>query len=198
MPLQEALQTDIRPLHTDHAILPVEHGFDWPLIVRDFERNRGVNLRTGSTVLKIYSFRSILQPGIDPGEVGRSDDRSYDAILHSPLNEHLYAYYRGERDEHGEWKHKGEGEVNLSMCVWDDEQAAFLSLHGPDAEAHRLSAGSAPRFYGPNWSLDTHSMIPHDEGVVFVEHDNPHALRHKVGTELYDRTLGSLALPVAR
>lgn len=192
---KEAVQTDIKPSHPDYAALPVEHGFEWPHIIRDFERDRGKNLRTGSTVLKVYSFRSILQPGIDPVEVGMSDDRSYEAIVNSRLSDHLYAYYRGERDANGEWVHKGEGGVNLSVCVWDDEQAAFLSLHGPNAAAHRESAGSAPRYYGPNWSLDIHSAVPHDEGVVFVEHDNPHALKHKKGTELYSRTIGLLALP---
>ena len=70
MPYKEAVQTEIKPSHRDHATLPVEHGFQWPQIVRDFEHDRGINLRTGSTILKIYSFRSILQPGVDPALIG--------------------------------------------------------------------------------------------------------------------------------
>lgn len=144
----------------------IQDAFDWQKAIVDAEHVHG-NLRANPRPLALYVFRSIILPSADTEKITQADDAAYDAIANSPeLNDQLISYYRGDRDNSGRV---------LSMCLWKTAKAALQAVHGKNAEAHRYAASQAQEFYGDNWSLETWSLLPTDDGALFIPHDNPHS-----------------------
>lgn len=168
-------QTEIVPAREDYRSSDIREGFDWPTIIRDFEQDRGINLRTGSKVLHLWEFGSIVRPDVDPRRIEEADDAAYDAVRSSP---NLLAYFRGTKNEHGEWAARDKNGFSLSFCVWDDYTAAFNAVHGPSAEKHRHAAGQADDFY-EQWYLETRTIVPSDDSVIIIDHNNPHSRKSK-------------------
>lgn len=158
MPTLEAVQTEIMPAHPDYRTLPIEEGFDWPQIVRNQEKIRG-NLTAKALYLVV--FRSEKLPEADPEEIKSADDAAHDEARRSP---DYMEYFQGDRDEN---------DRALSMCLWRSARAAFEAVHGPDSVSHRYAADQAERFYGSNYSIEFYSLVPSDDGVLFVEHKHP-------------------------
>lgn len=159
-------QIEIAPALVNPFEQNVEQAFPWTDIISDAEQVHG-NLRANPRPLALYVFRSIVLPGVDTHKIAQADDAAYAAITgSSELSEQLISYYRGERDEKGR---------ALSMCLWKTAAAAMQAVHGNNAEAHRYAADQTQEYYGDNWSLETWSLIPTDQNVLFVPHNNPHS-----------------------
>ncbi len=168
-------QTEIVPAHADYRTRDIREGFDWPTIIRNFENDREINLRAGGTVLHLWEFGSIVRPEIDPKRIEDADDAAYEAVSDSP---NLFAYFRGVKNEQGEWAARDKGGFSLSFCVWDDYAAAFNAVHGSSAEKHRQAAGQADEFY-TEWYLETRTIVPSDDSVLIIDHNNPHSRKNK-------------------
>jgi len=170
--LAERRQIDIAPPLQNPFEQNIEDAFEWNHIITQAETVHG-NLRTNPRPLALYVFRSIILPNVDTTKIAEADDAAYAAITGSPdLNDQLISYYRGERDLQGR---------ALSMCLWKTAQAAMKAVHGNNAEAHRYAAEQTQEFYGDNWSLETWSVLPTDNGALFIPHDNPHSPTNRKG-----------------
>ena len=126
-------------------------------------------------MLHLWEFGSIAKPDVDPKRIEDADDIAYEAVKPSP---NLLAYFRGIKNEDGEWAARNEDGFSLSFCVWDDYLAALNAVHSPDADAHRQAAGQADDFY-EQWYLETRTIIPSDDKVLIIDHNNPHSRKNK-------------------
>lgn len=160
--LTEALpQTEITPARDNYRDLPIREGFDFDQIIRDVQDVRG-NL--AGRALYLVVFRSEQAPTADPAEITAADDAAYEEASQSP---ELLSYFRGDVDQLSKRA--------LSMCLWTSAKAAFEAVHGPD---HQSAATRAQEFYGDNYSIEFHSIVPSSDGLVFVEHKHPQAARN--------------------
>lgn len=150
------IQTEINPVHEDYRDLPIREGFDFNQIIRDVQDVRG-NLV--GRALYLVVFRSKQSPNADPIEIEATDDAAYEEASRSP---ELLSYFRGSVDQLSKRA--------LSMCLWTSAKAAFEAVHGPD---HQSAASRAPEFYGDGYSIEFYSIVPSDDGLVFVEHKHP-------------------------
>jgi hypothetical protein len=171
-------QIEIAPPLADPFEQPLERLFPWSTIIQEAEQVHG-NLRANPRPIAGYAFRSLILPNADTRDIAEADDAAYAAITGSEeLSNQLITYYRGERDEKGR---------ALSMCLWKTAEAAFQAVHGVNAHKHRHAANQTKEYYGENWSLETYSLLPADNGVLFIPHDNPHSparRRHLLDTSL--------------
>ena len=166
MPTLEATptlpQTEIYPVHEDYRDLPIREGFDFDQIIRDVQDVRG-NL--AGRALYLVVFRSQQSPDADPTEIETADDAAYEEASQSP---ELLSYFRGSVDQLSKRA--------LSMCLWTSAKAAFEAVHGPD---HQSAASRAQEFYGDNYSIEFYSIVPSDDGLLFVEHKHPQTHNNK-------------------
>lgn len=149
-------QTEIHPVHEDYRELPIREGFDFDRIIQNVQDVRG-NL--AGRALYLVVFRSQQSPDADPTEIEAADDAAYEEASQSP---ELLSYFRGSVDQLSKRA--------LSMCLWTSAKAAFEAVHGPD---HQSAASRAPEFYGDNYSIEFYSIVPSDDGLLFIEHKHP-------------------------
>jgi hypothetical protein len=154
-------QTEITPVRPDWRHVPVQEGFDFPEIIRDVEKIRG-NL--AGRALYLVVFRSKRSPNANPEDIANADDAAYEEASVSP---ELASYFRGEADDDG---------CALSMCLWTSARAAFDAFHGPD---HQKAVSRVDEFYEGNYSIEFYSVIPSDEGLLFIEHKHPQKSKDK-------------------
>lgn len=149
-------QTAITPADEGYRELPIREGFDFDQIIRDVQDVRG-NL--AGRALYLVVFRSERAPHADPAEIEAADDAAYEDASKSP---ELLSYFRGSVDKLSKRA--------LSMCLWTSARAAFEAVHGPD---HQSAASRAEEFYGDKYGIEFYSLIPSDDGLIFVEHKHP-------------------------
>lgn len=118
--LQEAAQR-ISPVHPDYQYLPIEQGFDWPVIAdHDFDQ------------LYLVVFRSVRRPDADLDLLRWFDDLAYAEALRSGG---LLRYFKGDADGRGHC---------LSFCLWESREAALNAAGG---KKHSQAASITSQMY---------------------------------------------------
>ncbi|HKH12728.1 MAG TPA: hypothetical protein VKA73_16435 [Rubrobacter sp.] len=118
--LHEAAQR-ISPVRPDYPDLPIEQGFDWPLIAENrFDR------------LYLVVFRSVRLPDADLDLLRWFDDLAYAEALASGG---LLRYFKGNADGLGHC---------LSFCLWESREAALRAAGG---KKHAQAASITARMY---------------------------------------------------
>src|SRR4028118_1426334 len=108
--LQEAAQR-IHPVRSDYQNLPIEQGFDWPVIAgHDFDS------------LYLVVFRSVRLPDADLDLLRWFDDLAYAEALRCGG---LLRYFKGDADVRGHC---------LSFCLWESREAALRAAGGKKHE----------------------------------------------------------------
>ena len=134
--LQEAAQR-ISPVRSDYQNLPVEQGFDWPVIAgHDFDR------------LYLVVFRSVRLPDADLDLLRWFDDLAYAEALRSGG---LLRYFKGDADERRRC---------LSFCLWEGREAALRASGG---KQHAQAASITSRMY-LSYDLERYEITPWKEG----------------------------------
>lgn len=169
-------EAKIVPVRPDYHTSDVRESFDWPKIIRNIEEVQDINLRTGGVVLSLFEFGSFERPGVDPDRIDRDNTAAYERAKQSPS---FLGYFQGVENEEGKIISRDKNGFSLSLCLWKDYAAALLSVHGPNSEEHQRAAGSAEDNYGDRWYLETRSVIPSDDSVLIIDHDNPHSRKNR-------------------
>ena len=118
--LQEAAQR-ISPVRSDYQNLPIEQGFDWPVIAgHDFDS------------LYLVVFRSVRRPDADLDLLRWFDDLAYAEALRCGG---LLRYFKGDADARGHC---------LSFCLWESREAALRAAGG---KKHEQAASITARMY---------------------------------------------------
>ncbi len=134
--LQEAAQR-ISPVRSDYQNLPIEQGFDWPVIAdHDFDQ------------LYLVVFRSVRLPDADLDLLRWFDDLAYAEALASGG---LLRYFKGDADGRGHC---------LSFCLWEDREAA---LRAAGSKKHAQAASITARMY-VSYDLERYEVTPGDDG----------------------------------
>ncbi len=134
--LQEAAQR-ISPVRSDYQNLPIEQGFDWPVIAdHDFDQ------------LYLVVFRSVRLPDADLDLLRWFDDLAYAEALASGG---LLRYFKGDADG----RHRC-----LSFCLWEDREAA---LRAAGSKKHAQAASITARMY-VSYDLERYDMTPGNGG----------------------------------
>ncbi|QIN83443.1 hypothetical protein GBA63_12955 [Rubrobacter tropicus] len=134
--LQEAAQR-ISPVRSDYQNLPIEQGFDWPVIAGyDFDR------------LYLVVFRSVRRPDADLDLLRWFDDLAYAEALRSGG---LLRYFKGDADERRRC---------LSFCLWESREAALGASGG---KKHEQAASITSRMY-VSYDLERYELTPGEEG----------------------------------
>ncbi len=141
--LQEAAQR-ISPVRSDYQNLPIEQGFDWPVIAdHDFDQ------------LYLVVFRSVRRPEADLDLLREHDDRAYEKALESGG---LLRYFKGDADERREC---------LSFCLWETRGQAIAAA---GAASHRSAADISVLMY-ESYVLERYWLkkvaTARGEGLVF-------------------------------
>ena len=132
--LQEAAQR-ISPVHPDYQNLPIEHGFDWPVIAsHDFEQ------------LYLVVFRSVRRPDADLDMLRWFDDLAYAEALRCGG---LLRYFKGDADGRGHC---------LSFCLWESREAALRAAGG---KKHEQAASITARMY-VSYDLERYELTAGD------------------------------------
>ena len=132
--LQEAAQR-ISPVHPDYQNLPIEQGFDWPVIAgHDFD------------TLYLVVFRSVRLPDADLDLLRWFDDLAYAEALASGG---LLRYFKGEADGRGHC---------LSFCLWENREAALKAAGG---KKHAQAASITAKMY-VSYDLERYELAPGD------------------------------------
>ncbi len=133
--LHEAAQR-ISPVHPDYPNLPIENGFDWPVIANcPFDR------------LYLVVFRSVRRPDADLDLLRWFDDLAYAEALGSGG---LLRYFKGDADWRGHC---------LSFCLWESREAALRAAGG---KKHEQAAGITARMY-VSYDLERYELTPGDD-----------------------------------
>ena len=118
--LQEAAQR-ISPVRPNYQNLPIEQGFDWPVIAgHDFD------------TLYLVVFRSVRLPDADLDLLRWFDDLAYAEALRCGG---LLRYFKGDADGRGHC---------LSFCLWESREAALRAASG---KKHEQAASITARMY---------------------------------------------------
>ena len=118
--LQETAQriSHVRP---DYQNLPIEQGFDWPVIAgHDFDS------------LYLVVFRSVRRPDADLDLLRWFDDLAYAEALRCGG---LLRYFKGDADVRGHC---------LSFCLWESREAALRAAGG---KKHEQAASITAKMY---------------------------------------------------
>jgi hypothetical protein len=134
--LQEAAQR-IHPVRPDYQNLPIEQGFDWPVIAgQDFDQ------------LYLVVFRSERLPDADLDLLRWFDDLAYAEALASGG---LLRYFKGDADDRRRC---------LSFCLWESREAALRAAGG---KKHEQAASITARMY-VSYDLERYALTPGDDG----------------------------------
>ena len=134
--LQEAAQR-IHPVRPDYQNLPIEQGFDWPVIAgQDFD------------TLYLVVFRSERLPDADLDLLRWFDDLAYAEALASGG---LLRYFKGDADDRRRC---------LSFCLWESREAALRAAGG---KKHEQAASITARMY-VSYDLERYVLTPGDDG----------------------------------
>ena len=134
--LQEAAHR-ISPVHPDYQNLPIEQGFDWPIIAgHDFDQ------------LYLVVFRSVRLPDADLDLLRWFDDLAYAEALASGG---LLRYFKGAADARRRC---------LSFCLWESREAALRAAGG---KKHEQAASITARMYG-SYDLERYELAPGNGG----------------------------------
>lgn len=134
--LQEAAQR-ISPIRSNYQYLPIEQGFDWPVIAgHDFD------------TLYLVVFRSVRLPDADLDVLRWFDDLAYAEALASGG---LLRYFKGDADGRGHC---------LSFCLWESREAALRAAGG---KKHAQAASITARMY-VSYDLERYELTPGDDG----------------------------------
>jgi hypothetical protein len=134
--LQGAAQR-ISPVHPDYQNLPIEQGFDWPVIAgHDFDQ------------LYLVVFRSVRRPDADLDMLRWFDDLAYAEALRCGG---LLRYFKGDAD--------GQGHC-LSFCLWESREAALRAAGG---KKHAQAAGITAQMY-VSYDLERYELTPDGPG----------------------------------
>ena len=134
--LQEAAQR-ISPVRPDYQDLPIEQGFDWPVIAGHPFDN-----------LYLVVFRSVRLPDADLDLLRWFDDLAYAEALRSGG---LLRYFKGDADGRGRC---------LSFCLWETREAALRAAGG---KKHEQAASITARMYF-SYDLERHELTPGGAG----------------------------------
>jgi hypothetical protein len=133
--LQEAAQR-IHPVRPDYQNLPIEQGFDWPVIAgQDFDQ------------LYLVVFRSERLPDADLDLLRWFDDLAYAEALASGG---LLRYFKGDADDRRRC---------LSFCLWESREAALRAAGG---KKHEQAASITARMY-VSYDLERYILTPGDD-----------------------------------
>ncbi|HEV2745016.1 MAG TPA: hypothetical protein VGV91_17805 [Rubrobacter sp.] len=133
--LQEAAQR-IHPVRPDYQNLPIEQGFDWPIIAgQDFDQ------------LYLVVFRSERLPDADLDLLRWFDDLAYAEALASGG---LLRYFKGDADDRRRC---------LSFCLWESREAALRAAGG---KKHEQAASITARMY-VSYDLERYILTPGDD-----------------------------------
>lgn len=160
MPTAELAKPTVIP-NGEYLDLPIEQAFAWPEIITDIEKVRG---SLAAKALYLVVFESTRAEGADPEQIAALDAAAHEEAEES---EDLLYYYADTPNEEGRAK---------SWCLWTDDKVARAATRGP---AHREAASHAREFYGNDYAIKLFSVIPHDEGIVFVPHAHPSSQREE-------------------
>ena len=130
--LQEAAQR-ISPVRPDYQDLPIEQGFDWPVIAdHPFDS------------LYLVVFRSVRLPDADLDLLRWFDDLAYAEALRSGG---LLRYFKGDANRRGRC---------LSFCLWYGREAALRAAGG---KKHEQAASITASMYA-SYDLERHELTP--------------------------------------
>ncbi len=134
--LQEAAQR-ISPVRPNYQNLPIEQGFDWPVIASyEFDQ------------LYLVVFRSERLPDADLDLLRWFDDLAYAEALASGG---LLRYFKGDADGRRRC---------LSFCLWESREAALRAAGG---KKHEQAASITARMY-VSYDLERYELTPAGPG----------------------------------
>jgi hypothetical protein len=135
--LPEAAQR-ISPVRPDYQTLPIERGFDWPVMAgHDFDQ------------LYLVVFRSVRLPDADLDLLRWFDDLAYAEALRSGG---LLRYFKGDADARRRC---------LSFCLWESREAALRASGG---KKHEQAASITARMY-VSYDLERYEVTPGNAGA---------------------------------
>lgn len=164
MPTLEATHRIIPADFQENLDVAVEDAYPWQEIVANIEAKRrvdDVNFSLANRALYLVVFESERADGVDPEVITGLDGAAHtEALALKPEN--LLHYFDGTPDEDGR---------SRSWCLWTDDKSAREAVSG---QKHQEAMGRAPELY-KRYAVKLFSVIPHDEGIVFVPHSHPQA-----------------------
>lgn len=160
--------------YQDDFDLPVEGAFDWHDVIESVterRRREDITFSLANKALYLVVFESTRADTADPELIAALDDAAH-AEAQAMKPEALLYYHAGTSNAEGR---------SRSWCLWTDDKSAREAVGGP---AHQEAMARAAEFYGKNYAVMLFSVIPHDEGVIFVPHAHPtaSAYAHEDGT----------------
>lgn len=160
----ETSSRSVAPVSHDHLDRTIEEAFAWREVINDVEREQrekrnDVRFNLAGRALYLVVFESVRNESADPEIIAALDDAAHQEALGSRA---LLHYYADTPDKNGRAR---------SWCLWLDDKSAREAVSGP---AHQEAMSRSAEFYGKNYGVRLFSVILHDEGIIFYEHEHPH------------------------
>ncbi len=162
MPTLEVTRDIVPAGFQDDLDVAVEDAFAWQDVIANIEDAKkadGALYSLANKALYLVVFESERADDADPAVIAELDRAAHgEAARLKPEN--LLHYFDGTPDADGR---------SRSWCLWTDDESAREAVAGPK---HQEARSRAPEIY-KHYAVKLFSVIPHDEGIVFVPHFHP-------------------------